>query len=479
MSSLLRRIFSSLNLLVTLVLVGTLFILLNFISSHRYFRKDLSRQKITVLSQQTVQTLKTLNDPLRVVVFYQPNHRLYELIKDQLKEYERISPQVKIKYVDPQQDPAETNRIIKEFDIKTGDLDPNNPNLLIVQYGTRHKYLSDTDLADYDNDPGNPMAGSRVKNFKGEGALTSAIINVTQKKQTLIWFTTGHGEKELIPTEQQGLSSLKKILDQQNFSTAAVNLLEKLEIGPEVKLLIVAGPTHRFTETEIATLDKYLNAGGGLLALLDPMDASGLDVFLKQWGISVGNNIVVDPQRQLPYVSAANLFVTDYTDHPIVNKMKTLMTLFPLARSVSPTEPPPAGITATALALTSPAGWGETQTSNERFQFKEGEDLKGPVSIAAAVERANPVKTRVVAIGDSDFLINAQIDNVGNRDLIMGCLYWLTEQEQLIGISPRSVESIKLSLTSRQLSSVFWFSFAGLPAFMGLLGAGMWYSRRQ
>ena len=479
MPALLRRIFSSLNLLVTLAFVATLFILLNFISSRRYFRKDLSRQKITVLSQQTVQTLNNLKEPLRVVVFYQPNHRLYELIKDQLKEYERISPQIKIQYIDPQQDPAETNRIVKEFDIKAGDLDPNNPNLVIVQYGTRHKYLSDTDLADYDSDPNNPMGSSRVKNFKGEGAFTAAIINVMQKSQVLIWLTAGHGEKELLSTEQQGLSSLKKILDQQNFSAAVVNLLEKPEIAPEVKLLIIAGPTHRFTETEIATIDKYLNAGGRLLALLDPMDASGLDVFLRQWGISVGNNIVVDPERRLPYVSAANLFVTDYTDHPIVNKMKTLMTLFPLARSVGPTEPPPAGITATALALTSPAGWGETQTGNERFQFTEGEDLKGPVSIATAAERANPVKTRVVAIGDSDFLINAQIDNVGNRDFIMGCLYWLTEQEQLIGISPRPVESIKLSLTSGQLSSIFWFSFAGLPAFMGLLGAGMWWARRQ
>lgn len=479
MAALVRKIFSSLNLLVVLALVGTLFILVNFISSRRYFRKDLSRQKITVLSQQTVQTLKGLQAPLRVVVFYQPNHRLYELIKDQLKEYERTSTQVKAEYVDPQQDPAATNRIVKEFDIKAGDLDPNNPNLVIVQYGTRHKYLSDTDLADYDRDPDNPMGGSRVKNFKGEGAFTSAIINVTQKSQTLIWLTTGHGEKELGLTEQQGISNLKKILDQQNFSTASVNLLEKPEIAPEAKLLIIAGPTHRFTETEIASLDKYLNAGGRLLALIDPMDESGLDVFLRQWGISVGNNIVVDPERRLPYVSAANLFVTDYTSHPIVNKMKTLMTLFPLARSVGPTEPPPAGITATALALTSPAGWGETQTANERFQFAQGEDLKGPVSIAAAVERAGPVKTRVVAIGDSDFLINAQIDNAGNRDFIMGCLYWLTEQEQLIGISPRSVESIKLSLTSGQLSGVFWLSFAGLPAFMGLLGAGMWYSRRQ
>ena len=213
--------------------------------------------------------------------------------------------------------------------------------------------------------------------------------------------------------------------------------------------------------------------------LIDPLEDAGLDALVKRWGVAAGNNIVVDPARRLPYVSAANLFVTDYTEHPIVNKMKTLMTLFPLARSISAETPAPSGITVTPLALTSASGWGETDTSNEKFQFNNGQDLKGPVSIAVAVERNQPVKTRLVVIGDSEFMVNGQIDNVGNRDFIMGTLYWLTEQEGLIGISARPIESIKLNLTSSQLSAIFWLSFAGLPALMGLCGVGMWWSRRN
>lgn len=467
-----RRFFSSLNLAATLALLFALFIMVNYISSRRYWRKDISRQQLTVLSQQTLQTLKTLQSPLTIIVFYQPTHRLYELVKDQLKEFERASAQVHVEFVDPQQDIARAEQLVKAFEIDA-------LNLVIFQSGNKHKYLSDTDLADYDFESVDPMTGGRVKAFKGEAAFTAAIINVTQKTQLKLWHTTGHGEKTLDNTNPAGLSDFKKLLDQQNIAVETVNLLEKAEIPADVKLLLLAGPARRFTEAEVSIVEKYLSQGGRLLALIDPLDDTGLGDWLKRWGIVLGNNIVVDPARRLPFVSAANLFVTDYGDHPIVGKMKTLMTLFPLARSVTPLSPAPEGISASRLLMTSDAGWGETDTADERFQFNEGQDTRGPVSIAVAVEKAAPTQSRLVIVGDSEFLINAQLGNVGNKDFAMGAIYWLTEQEELIGISAKPVESIKLSLTNGQLNGIFWFSFLGLPLLFGGLGVAMWWSRRQ
>jgi len=171
--------------------------------------------------------------------------------------------------------------------------------------------------------------------------------------------------------------------------------------------------------------------------------------------------------------------VTTYTEHPIVRKMKTLVTLFPLARSVRPASPAPEGFTVNGLALTTSAGWGETTTSSETFQFNEGQDLKGPVPIAAASERNAPARTRLVVIGDSDFAINAQLGNVGNQDFLLGAVHWLIEQEQLIGIGPKALDAIRLHLTGGQLTGVFWFSFLALPMGCALLGVGMWFLRRQ
>ncbi len=480
-----RQIFSSLNLVTVVVLLGVLFIMLNWVASRRYARWDFTKQKISMLSDQTIQTLRSLDalsEPVSIVVFYEPRHRLYELAKDLLKEYSRASSKIHVEYIDPQQDLARARQLVQQFQIE-------QPNVVVFQFGPRHKHLSETELADYDYASMGFGGEPRVKAFKGEDTFTSAIINITTAQSPLIWITTGHGEKSVEAADQTGLADLKKYLEQQNMTVSAMNLLEQPNIPPDVKLIIMPGPTHRLTDAELTALRAYLERGGRLLALIDPLTETGLAGLLESWGVTLGNDIVVDPARQLPFVSAANLFVTTYTQHPIVEKMKTLMTLFPLARSVRPATPAPAGITVNPLALTSETGWGEIKTSEPAFEFQEGEDLKGPVSIGVAAERTAPqtppaegttaAPTRLVVIGDSDFVINAQLQNVGNRDLILGTIYWLIEQERLIGIGPKVLESIKLNLNAAQLGRLFWFSFLAMPLLCGLCGVGVWWVRRR
>jgi ABC-type uncharacterized transport system involved in gliding motility auxiliary subunit len=478
MASPARRLLASTNFLVTLVLLGVLFIFINFISSRRYARKDISRQQTTTLSDQTLRALSGLTEPVSVTVFFQPTSRLYDLTHDLLTEYERRNPNLKVEYVDPQQDIARAEQLVKELQIT--DL-----NLVVFRAGNRSKHLTDADLAELDFGPMQMGGQPRVTAFKGEDAFTSAIIAVTRGTPPAVWFTSGHGEKSIEDTEPLGLTELKEALTRQDMKVETVTLLERTEIPAEIKLVVIAGPTRRFTDQETALLQAYLMRGGKLLALLDPLDDSGLTGWLANWGAVVGNDIVVDPARQLPFVSAANLFVTEYSAHPLVEKMKTLATLFPLARSVRRSEPQPEGVTVTPLATTSPDGWGETQTSVEQFEFHEGQDLKGPVPVAAAVERtiaaqgeAPAASARMVVIGDSDFVINAQLPNVGNRDFILAAVYWLIEQEDLIGIGPKPMNSVKLNLTAPQLTGVFWFSFLALPVVFGALGAMMWWTRR-
>ncbi len=465
-----RGWFARLNLTATLVLVGALFIFINFIASRRYSRVDLTHNKLATLSDKTVQVLTHLTEPVSVVVFYQPNASLYGMITDLLKEYERHGSHLTIEYVDPYQDRARAEQLAKQFEI-------DRLNLLIVHAGSRHKYLSDTDLAEYDYAAMGFGAAPTVKTFKGEDAVTSAILSVTQAAQPLVWITQGHGEK----TAAQGLESieeLRKAFERENMRVESATLLEQSEIPQEINAVVIPGPTRRFMEQELAALQSYLDRGGRLLALIDPLQDTGLDDFLSRWGVELGHDIVVDPARQLPFVSAANVFVTTYTQHPVVEHMETMMTLFPLARSVQPVKEP-GELTVTQLALTSEQGWGETTTQDTTFAFNEGTDRQGPVSLAVAVERTTEPLVRLVVVGDSDFVTNAQLGNVGNRDFILAAMHWLTAQEQLIGIGPKPLESIKLNLTASQMSYLFWFSIAGFPAFAFVGGAIMWWLRRQ
>ena len=482
MPNLRRTLVSSGNFIVVLVLLGVLFIMVNYVSSRRYARWDFTEQRLSALSDQTIQTLRTLEEPLTIIVFYQTTHRLYGLVNDLLKEYERFSPHLRIERVDPEQDIAKARLLASEYNIE--DL-----NLIVLKSGSRTKYLSDAELADFDYTALRTGSPPRLTAFKGEDAVTSAIISVTRMEAPLVWFTSGHGEKALDDEDPMGLSELNAVLARQDFTLETVTLVEREEIPDHVTLVVIAGPTHQFVDHEDALLQSYLERGGKLLVLIDPLKETGLAGLLQRWGIVVGNDVVVDPSQQLPFVSAANLLVTTYTQHPIVAKMKTLVTLYPLARSMQPTIPAPDGLTITSLALTTSGGWGETTIDVETFVFNDEEDLVGPVPIAVAVEQtapdtpqdpgeAPPPLARIVAIGDSDFIANSQLTNVGNRDMLLGATNWLIEQEELIGIGPKSIDTIKLSLTSAQLTQLRWFSFLAMPLLCGVMGGAVWWRRR-
>ena len=470
----LRRWLFGLNLAATLALVGALFILVNYIGSRRYARKEISKSQLSALSDKTTRLLKQLKDPVRVIVFYQPAQRLYELIQDLLKEYQRESGKITVEHVDPERDVAKAQQLAKEFEI-------DRVNLVVFQSGARHKYLSDSDMAQFDYEAMEGGGQPTLKSFSGEDAFSSAILNVTQAQQPLVWVITGHGEKSVNEDAPLGLSQLKKFLERENMKVEEKAILEQTDIPKEVGAVLIAGPTRRFMEQELLLLQAYLERGGRLLALIDPLQNTGLDGLLSRWGAELGMDIVVDPAMKLPFVSPANLLIATYTQHPIVTRIEPekLITLFPLARSVQPAREL-AGITTTELALTSPEGWGETNTGSSQFQFDQQSDTRGPVPVAVAAERAGSPASRIVVIGDSDFAANSQLQAApGNADFIVGSLHWLAGEEQLIGIGPKQLEQIKLSLTVEKLRTIRWLTIALLPGLFILAGIAVWWRRRQ
>ena len=185
-----------------------------------------------------------------------------------------------------------------------------------------------------------------------------------------------------------------------------------------------------------------------------------------------------------------------YPVHPITDKFN-LMTAYPLARSIGPKTGGVNGHTPESFIQTSSRSWGESDIDglmkSGEVKFDEGKDLKGPVSLGAAVsapvadapkpaegadQPAKPAETRVVAIGDSDFAANAYVNVQGNRDMFMNTIGWLAQQENLISIRPREASDRRLTMTAAQTRLVFFMAVIGIPGFLLGLGVYNWWRRR-
>ncbi len=137
------------------------------------------------------------------------------------------------------------------------------------------------------------------------------------------------------------------------------------------------------------------------------------------------------------------------------------------------------------LASSSVSGWAESEQRDGALNFDPLTDLPGPVPVAAAVEKG-PVPgidvqirpTRLVVFGDSDFVSNAGLTG-GSLDLFMSAVNWLLEREELMAITPKTVQETRLIISAGDLTALFLAVVLGIPGAVGLLGGFVWARRKQ
>lgn len=462
----------------------------NYILARQNMRWDLTAAQQYSLSDQTVRVLESLESPIRVLVFAQEID--FPRYRDRLGEYEYTSDRVSLELIDVDKNPV----LARQYEIQA--------------YGTV--------VFDYDG---------RIERVVSdqEQDLTNGLIKAVEGEERKAYFLQGHGERSPTGTERDGYSALVDALRLDNLSVETVTLSQAGEVPADAAVLVAAGPSTDLLPGEADMLRAYLEAGGKLLVLLDPPDGpdpedrENLIGLLAEWGIEVGQDIVVDVSGvgQLLGTDATVPVAATYPQHPITDRF-ALLTAFPLARSVNPVEGGANGRVATSFAETSPRSWAESNldlSSGEVAMEEDQGDIPGPISIAAAVtmtvesagsdsapaedeaaaafddghghgadameEDADddaPVEARLAVFGDSDFAANGSLGIQGNRDLALNAINWLAEQENLISIRPREPEDRRITVTADQQFRIFVASIFLIPGFIVGAGVYTWWRRR-
>jgi ABC-type uncharacterized transport system involved in gliding motility auxiliary subunit len=473
---------------------------INYLSTRHWVRGDWTSTKIYSLSQTTRKIAAGLAQPVSVTVFMTRNSPLYQPVSELLNRYRTASPKIEVEFLDPERNPMRAQELVKQFAVRQ--------NTVVFRSGDRKKYVEEDKIAEYDYTGAQQGAAPRVKSFKGEEAFTSAILDVTEKTVSKIYFSTGHGEPNLDSQERgRGFGQLKQLLERANLSAAPWSSLGKDALPADASVIVVAGPKVAFLPPEVGALKTYAQGGGRILLMLDPVLPEpgapppdlGFGELLSTYGLTLGNDIVIDPTNAVPMVGPETLIANSFGPHTIVRSLadEGLPVVFPLARSVSRPQAPPAGYDEAMLVETSKDGWGETSLKNLDNVKKDKEDTPGPVTIAVAVESAKsgkdkdsdkaadkdskaPAKPfRLVVVGNSRFAANGTIGNGGNVNLALNAINWLAGQERLVGIAPKTPEQASLSLTRSQTNRIGLFVIVGLPLIVSVLGVWVWYRRRD
>lgn len=477
------------------ILLGLgILILVNYVGSRRFARFDWTRSGLYSLSPKTLAVLTDLKSQVSVTVFMVEGSPLFRETKELLARYQAKTAMMSVETIDPVRNRARAEALVKEFAIRGGTV--------VFRSGDKKKYVTEDQLAEFDFSRARMGGEPTVKAFKGEQEFTSAILAVTQTRAPKVLFTSGHGERTFEGRGREEFFTLAETLRRDNCTVEAWASLGAAAVPDGTDALVVAGPRTSFTEPERTALEKYLDGGGRALLFLDveflpgalrQESDFGLGPLLSDFGVRLGNDVVIDPKNALPMFGADTLFARAFRPHPITKLLEGSAVVFPLARSVGAAEKPPAGLSITVLVETSSDGWGETDLKNlETGVKKDDKDLKGPVPLVVAVEGSRPggktagetkgdapKKTRIVVFGDADFASNGGVSNAANLYLLSGAANWALERESLVAIPPRATDQMAVTLTRSDIGQIALVVLLVLPALAVALGLAIWFRRRS
>jgi ABC-type uncharacterized transport system involved in gliding motility auxiliary subunit len=289
------------------------------------------------------------------------------------------------------------------------------------------------------------------------------------------------------------------MLRRDNYMVERLVLAQQKDVPADATVVVIGGPTTDLLPAELEALRRYLAKAGKLMVLIDPpvgeqpVSLPNLDALVKEWGMTLGNNVVVDVSGATNDPSIA--VAATYPMHAITEQFGTL-TVYPLARTVDPVSGGVNGRTAQAIVETSRGSWAESNLASlaSGVQMEEeGGDKPGPLPVGAAVSApaaeaptgtqgtsgdAPKPETRVVVFGDSDFASNAYAGVPGNPNLFANSVNWLAQQEGLIAIRPTEAADRRVTMTPRQQTLAFFTSVLILPGLVFAAGIYTWWRRR-
>lgn len=477
-----------LQTLCVLFLVGVA----NYLGFHYFERWDFSRSQKFVLADQTKRVLRDLEEPIKITVFLSPTNQGIEsmIIKDVgnlLRELQFSRERtVEVEMVDPVRDFSRARELQTRYGFDGAD------NVLILDYQGRVKFVPVVELGDFDLSGVAIGEPPRLRAFRGEVVITSAVIELANPVPPRAYFVVGHGE--MMPGVNPGLSTVSEYIARQNIEVAPLSFADVDRVPEDAEVVFIVAPRFDLQPRELEALAEYWNGDGRLIVLLNPdTPTPALREFLAERGVVPLDLRVL---RTVPLQGGVVGIVRDVVgifldDTTITRRLTGVSGLFPGATQpleADTERAAAAGVRLRPLVQAAEEFWGESDyvDTSAGVAYEDDRDLASPVVIAAQAERGGVADDRVelrtarlVVVGNADFITDDAIRLApANLDFLLAVLNWTIERTNLIGIAPKPVTLISLSLTQTELRAIAFYTLVVMPGVIALLAIIVGWRRR-
>ena len=523
------------NTLAFVAIILGILALINFLSTRRFIRADLTEDKRYTISKATRNVLDTLDDIVTITAYFSTNPaevaQIRRDVRDVLEEYNAFSKKLQIDFVNPAEfDDAQKQELrfkgIPEVQINVVRKD--KAEIANVYMGISIGYSGKEEIL--------PVVRSTA-NLEYE--LTSTILKVTTKEAKTVGFLTGHGEFDI---NAQNYQQFRQLLDkngQGQYNLTPVSFQDGKAVDNTVATLVVAGVQQPLTERDKYELDQFIMRGGRAIFLVDPIQMqpgtlqatpliTGLNDLLEHYGVKLGNNLLLDTRFHdtarfqqgfmtviQPYPYFVKIVKPNFSkEHSITNQLEVLTLPWTSSLEIVSKE----GITATSLAKTGESGQSvqgyynlmpnapipsaESQaytvavalegkfksfyadkeippvpTAADEANASDDQALTPAQDADARTTKTESEQTQIVVVGTAQFLTQLRPDGV---NFFLNTVDWLTLGDALIGIRSHTITDRPLREVSEiEKNFIKYLCIVGVPLIVIVFGLLRYFLKRR
>jgi ABC-type uncharacterized transport system involved in gliding motility auxiliary subunit len=472
------------NTMVMVAALTAILALVGFISFENSYRLDTTATKQFSLAPQTKKVLSGLEEQVKATVYSSPDDVRQEAIKRQADdfffEFNQRNRKFTYEFVDPDLKPSRARLDgVNEYPTIVFSVPDSqrNPYLLTPVFFGAEFVLSEQDLV-------------------------SAILISTGEQQKIVYFTTGHSERDSADADEdsEGYGFARRGLLGDNYQVRTLNLKQVRTVPADAAVLVIAGPNGSFLVDERDKLEQYLRGGGRAIFLLDDAVKTQLNTLLNKWGIDLPEGTVVDIVNSVasdprsPIIRRGDYNqdnpITEPLDDTFFTEATGILDIIKRAPAGLPPNPDEQNIVLMPLAITSIFSC--VTTDRDLSNCGGDDDILGPLPLVMAMEAIAPVGeeppqvgsggevpvTSMVIFGDSDFASNRFYFALSNSDFFLNAVDWLAQKYDLISIRSKPQAFRELVIDQKEYDFIRYSSWFLLPTGIILLAGIAWWRRR-
>lgn len=449
---------------------------------------DMTSDQVFSLSDETVEILSDVKSPVNIyftqeaddIMSGNGSNQYMRYIYQTALQLEKALPNINVECVDVIKNPA-----FFEYYYNTAATTVRTTSVVIESGGEFRLMASDAFFMwteDY----------SQIWGYNGEAKFAAAILQVTAAEMPIVYFTTGHGERDAAKSK-----AFRTLCETAGYEVRDIDLSSE-DLDPDARILIINDPIYDFSGieggsgNEIDKIDAFLDDFGCLMVFADSANAANLknlSELLEEWGIAfrsgevvadTANSISVDGRQVVAkYEEENTLGASLYSDISSLSSMPKTVLNNPM-----PIE---------MLYDTADKLMGSKMASAVLYSHdsavvqKGGENIESGSFPLMTISREESIKdndyfyTYVLACGAPDFASDSYLNSnsYANRDILLNTIR-LTGREKIIAdIDPKIFDETELTIEASDAGAITVAMVLVIPTAVAVVGTIVCIRRRR